>query len=245
MTGQATSRRSRRPERGDDTRSRLLAVAIDVFGRNGFDATTTRTLADAAGVNLQAIGYYFGGKEGLYVAAAEHIASSISAHVAEAKSRLESRLAKLEVEGKPISRDEARDLLSAVLQALATIFTSDESEPWARFLIREQLEPTEAFRRVYDGAMKPLLELVGKLVGVLLKENPSSEHIRLRALSLVGGLMVFRVARAAVEAQLGWNSVEDREVEQIRSLADELASGLAQQGSRNEEKQHVEPTKHF
>ncbi len=78
-----------------------------------------------------------------------------------------------------------------------------------------------------------------------LKENPSSEHIRLRALSLVGGLMVFRVARAAVEAQLGWNSVEDREVEQIRSLADELASGLAQQGSRNEEKQHVEPTKHF
>jgi hypothetical protein len=152
--------------------------------------------------------------------------------VAEARSRLQSRLVRIEVEGKPISRDEARDLLSEVLQSLATIFTSDESEPWARFLIREQLEPTEAFRRVYGGAMEPLFELIGNLVGVLLKEDPSSEHVRLRTLSLVGGLMVFRVARASVEAQLGWNSVEDREVEQIRSLADELASGLAQQGSR-------------
>ena len=225
--------------RGADTRSRLLAVAIDVFGRNGFDATTTRTLAEEAGVNLQAIGYHFGGKEGLYVAAAEHIATSISAHVAESRSRLASRLAKLEVEGKPISRNEARDSLSEVLQALATLFTSDESEPWARFLIREQMEPSKAFRRVYDHAMKPLLEHVGKLVGVLLKENPSSERIRLRVLSLVGGLMVFRVSRAAVEAQLGWKAVEDREVEQIRLLADELASGLAQQGSRNEERKHA------
>src|SRR5216683_916021 len=119
------SPRSRRPERcGEDPRSRLLAVAIDVFGRYGFDATRTRTLADAAGVNPQAIGYYFGGKEGLYVAAAEHIASSISAHVAEARSRLQSRLIRIEVEGKPISRDEARDRLSEVLQSLATIFTS-------------------------------------------------------------------------------------------------------------------------
>jgi AcrR family transcriptional regulator len=232
MIAQVPSPRRRRPERGDITRTRLLAAAIDVFGRNGFDATTTRALADAAGVNLQAIGYYFQGKEGLYVAAAEHIAWSITTHIAETRGRLASRLGALENARKSVSRGEARSLLSEILQAMATLFISKESEPWARFLIREQMEPTEAFGRVYHGAMKPILELIARLAGILLKEDPTSEHVRLRTLSLVGGLMVFRVARAAMEVHLGWRSVDDREVEQIRAVADELASAIALQGDR-------------
>lgn len=232
MIAQAPSRRSHRADRGDVTRSKLLSAAIDVFGRNGFDATTTRALADAAGVNLQAIGYYFGGKEGLYVAAAEHIASSISAHIGKVRNQLQARLTELDVEGKRISHQEAQDLLTEALGALATIFTSHESEAWARFLIREQMEPTEAFQRVYRGAMKPLLDLIGMLVGSLLNEDPSSDNVRLRTLALAGGLMVFRVARAAAEAHLGWDFMGDREVKQIRMLAAELASSIAQQGGR-------------
>lgn len=61
---------SRRGNRGDVTREKLLSASVDVFGRYGFDGATTRMLADAAGVNLQAIPYYFGGKEGLYIATA-------------------------------------------------------------------------------------------------------------------------------------------------------------------------------
>src|SRR5579862_9588675 len=52
----------------NDLRLRLLEAAIDVFGRHGFDGASTRMLAKAAGVNLQAIPYHFGGKEGLYLA---------------------------------------------------------------------------------------------------------------------------------------------------------------------------------
>jgi AcrR family transcriptional regulator len=230
MATQTSSTHGPRPERGDLARSKLLAAAVDVFGRYGFDATTTRTLADAAGVNLQAIGYYFRGKDGLYVAAAEHIASSIADQIASVRTRLQARIESLDTENKPISRDEARELLSEVLQALAKIFTSSDSEAWARFLIREQMEPTEAFQRVYHGAMKPILELIGRLVGILLREETSSERVRLRTMSLVGGLMVFRVARAAAEAHLGWKGFGDREAEQIRALADELASGIALQG---------------
>src|SRR3546814_4183421 len=75
--------RNARPDRGDTTRQKLLRASIDVFGRHGFDGATTRTLADAAGVNLQAISYHFGGKDGLYVAAAEHIAAMIAGHRSE------------------------------------------------------------------------------------------------------------------------------------------------------------------
>lgn len=216
-------------ERGDATRAKLLAASIEVFGRYGFDVTTTRALADAAGVNLQAINYYFRSKEGLYLAAAEHIAASIAGHIGTVRMRLRSRLEAHDAGEQAIAREEAQALLSDILQALAAIFTSPESEVWARFLIREQMEPTDAFERVYQGAMRPVLEVAGRLVGLLLEEDPMSEHVRMRTMSLVGGLMIFRVARAAAEAHLGWTTVGEREVAQVRALADELARGLARQ----------------
>jgi imidazoleglycerol phosphate synthase glutamine amidotransferase subunit HisH len=113
---------------------------------------------------------------------------------------------------------------------MAVLFVGAESEAWARFLIREQMEPTEAFARVYGGVMKPLLDVVRRLIGLLLLEDPSSEHVRLRTLSLLGGVMVFRTAHAAAMAQLGWRTVGAREVEAVRALARELAGTIGRHG---------------
>ena len=59
--------------KGEETRQRILAVALVAFGGSGFDAVTTRRIAQDAGVKLPALTYYFGGKEGLYRACAEDI----------------------------------------------------------------------------------------------------------------------------------------------------------------------------
>ncbi len=45
---------------------RLLEAALDIFGRDGYEAATTRAIAKKAGVNIAAIPYYYNGKEGLY-----------------------------------------------------------------------------------------------------------------------------------------------------------------------------------
>jgi AcrR family transcriptional regulator len=225
------SRRGPRPERGDATRDKLLSASIDVFGRYGFDGTTTRALADAAGVNLQAIPYYFGGKEGLYIAAAEHIALLIAFHIAGLRDRVRARLEEAEHRGRPISPDEARPLLADILETMAMLFVSRESESWARFLIREQMEPTEAFRRVYRGTMKPTLDVIDKLIATILGEDPLSEHVRLRTLALLGSVMVFRMAHAAALAQLGWKKVGPREIDIIRSLARELVASVGRPGA--------------
>src|SRR5580692_992836 len=60
---------------------RLIEAAIDQFGRNGISAVGTRAIADAAGVQMSAITYHFGGKEGLYLACARHIVEQISGRV--------------------------------------------------------------------------------------------------------------------------------------------------------------------
>ena len=56
------------PQRADaaEARDRLLHTALQMFSEQGFARTSTRALAQAAGVNLAAIRYYFGDKAGLY-----------------------------------------------------------------------------------------------------------------------------------------------------------------------------------
>lgn len=53
-------------EDDNNTRARLLREALRLFAAQGFAKTSTRAIAQAAGVNISAISYYFGNKEGLY-----------------------------------------------------------------------------------------------------------------------------------------------------------------------------------
>ena len=48
-----------------ETPKRILAAAIELFAAHGFDHVSVRDIAEAAGGNHAAIGYYFGGKEEL------------------------------------------------------------------------------------------------------------------------------------------------------------------------------------
>lgn len=55
-------------EPASGTKSRLLAVAERLFAEHGFDGVSVRQLTAAAGVNLAAVNYHFGSKEGLLAA---------------------------------------------------------------------------------------------------------------------------------------------------------------------------------
>lgn len=50
------------------TEARLFQAGVEVMSALGYEAATTRRIAEAAGVNEQLITRYFGGKEGLLVA---------------------------------------------------------------------------------------------------------------------------------------------------------------------------------
>lgn len=56
----------------EQTRQRVVEAAIDLLGRKGRDAVTTRAVADAAGLQPPAIYRLFGDKEGLLDAMAEY-----------------------------------------------------------------------------------------------------------------------------------------------------------------------------
>ncbi len=57
-----------RARKGELSRAHVLDTAVKLFRRRGFDATTMREIADAAGLSLGAAYYYFASKEALLLA---------------------------------------------------------------------------------------------------------------------------------------------------------------------------------
>jgi len=59
-----------------DKKDHILDVAERVFSDHGFDGASTRMISGEAGVNMAMLNYYFGSKEGLFLAVFERKISS-------------------------------------------------------------------------------------------------------------------------------------------------------------------------
>lgn len=211
------------------THSRLLDVAIDHFGRFGIDGASTRAIAKDAGTPMSSITYHFGGKEGLYIATASHIAERMGRLLAPA-------IAKAAATCQPgCTPEQAREALHAVYEHAVGVLVSAETAPLARFIVREQANPTEAFNRIYDGLMAPMLARLSFLLGVASGGTLDEKEARIRAITLMGQVLVFRVARAAALRAGGWEDIGARELQTIRAvLADHLDAILDRLASRKE-----------
>lgn len=67
-----------RGDRGDDlsTRARIRDAAIRLFGRDGYDGTSVRAVAAAAGVSPALVIHHFGSKEGVRAACDAHMVAT-------------------------------------------------------------------------------------------------------------------------------------------------------------------------
>ncbi len=71
-------------ERKEARRAKLLRVAIRLFGRKGFHATTVPMIVAAAGSSIGSFYFYFRNKEDIFAAALQNIGERISAALNEA-----------------------------------------------------------------------------------------------------------------------------------------------------------------
>lgn len=55
-----------RDEQAGETRERIFQAALELFSGNGYDGTSVREIAEAAGISKPALYYYYGSKERLY-----------------------------------------------------------------------------------------------------------------------------------------------------------------------------------
>lgn len=187
--------------------SRLLDVAIDHFGRRGFDGASTRAIAKDSGTAMSSITYHFGGKEGLYLAAADHIAARIA--------EMQGQFFDPPKDVDSMTVDQARGRILAMLDGMAMMMLAPETESWSRFIVREQQAPTEAFERIYAGIMRPMSEMFVTLLG---KTRPDLDEAQRRvlAVTMIGQVIVLRVGRASVCRILGVQHIGPEENARLR-----------------------------
>lgn len=123
-------------------RDRLITVAIQQFGEHGFDGASTRDIAAAAETTMSNITYHFGGKDGLYRAAAEAIVMRFWEVAGAAQANA--------------PQDDPVSAICAVLRAIGSFMLGDEAAPTACFVSREQQNSASPMREFFKRDFHPL-----------------------------------------------------------------------------------------
>ena len=202
------------------TRERLLEAAIDVFGRHGFDSATTRMIAKAANVNIAAIPYYFGGKGGLYQAVIEYIVAQIKEEAGELLKQIGGTTFT-----KDTGRQQARELIKAVLERFINFIAGSEQGPrFSRIILREQMFPNPSYDTIFEGFLKPLLNALATLIMAASGES-DPRQATFKAMTLMGQVVIFRVARETIVRGLDLEGYSPEELEEIRRVI--IANAMA------------------
>lgn len=223
--------RIRSSTRGDQTREALLEAAIDIFGRDGFHAASTRAIAQAAGVNQALIGYHFGGKQGLYMAVCESFVEAVTAGILPVIEQVVGELDLLE-KGAPQTADTALRCLETLMSAVIKQLAEASASNWPRLLAREQQDPTAAFDVIYERFYSRLLGLMTRLVGLLIGKEATSPAARARAMMILGQIIGFVAARATALRHMGWQELGPEELQLVQ---EQLLASLRDQFGENRE----------
>ena len=165
------------------TRDQILDAAEGLFAQQGFTATSIKQIAAGAGVNSALLYYYFQDKETLYKAV---LARQIQGLVSSLASRLE---------GAADPADAVRRFVEAQAEAVL-------AHPlFPRLMLRELLdhEARHASDEIAVAVGRGLVPLVQTIAaGQRSGQFRADLDPRFAAISIVGQLMYFFVARPAV-----------------------------------------------
>ena len=174
-----------RRRRGQERIDEILRATLDVIGRDGLGAVTHRTVAEASGVPLGSLTYYFAAKQDLLHAA-------LALFVAEDVARL---------------RAAAEELLAAgatgpeVVARFADVLEADETAGVAQFELYLEASRDPALRETAIASLRAyaeVAELALRAAGV-----PEPEEAAAVVVATVDGLGLQRVAAGPEAPALG------------------------------------------
>lgn len=206
--------------RGLQARERMLLAALEQFGRHGFDGTTTRMVAQAAGMNLGAIPYYFGTKDALYIEAAGFLAEAIQA-------RQRAPLTGWQAEG--CSRNEVIEQLVAFLCQQARVLLADDfPAEWVQFFMRLQAEEGPASERLFSRVVAPMQDAVEGMVARICGREATDTWPRAITFLAAHQVMSLRLSDSLLLRRLGWDRFTPERIDQLLDLiATSLRAQLA------------------
>jgi TetR/AcrR family transcriptional regulator, regulator of cefoperazone and chloramphenicol sensitivity len=160
------------------TTRRILAAASEEFAQRGFASARVRQIVEAAQVNLAAVNYYFGGKEGLYSATLRHL--------------VEVR------RGAPVNRrgnSPEERLQRQVFAMLERFIGGKRPSPLSRILAHEAMNPTAHHERLIEDMIRPELEAVSGVVREIAGPDADELDVTRAAVSVMGQCVFYLFLR--------------------------------------------------
>ena len=150
---------------GEERRLQILAVAVSLFSERGFRGTTTREIAQAAGVSEAMVFRHFATKEELYAAILDHKACSDDKFEPEAMA------------ADAIKRKDDRAVFEAL--ALGALNHHEKDPDFQRLLLHSALEKHELAQMFFDEFVRRVYEFLGSYIrerqreGALIEMDPA------------------------------------------------------------------------
>lgn len=154
----------------DNNRKKLLRAAAELFADKGFDAVSTRDLCSRAEVNVAAISYYFGGKEGLYLEVfqtyAHYVSDKINSVLREHDGKINTP-AELET--------GLRDLIAAIVDLRA-------EEPEVAIVLQKQtMGNIPGVQEAFNTITEPVGETLTKFFQEVQGKNLIRQDLNIRS----------------------------------------------------------------
>lgn len=193
----------------------ILQAGLKLFGEYGVAGTSVRMIANEANANVASISYYYQSKENLYLQVVIYIGEQISAHMSNAEKGLHDIMS----DPSKVTKDDAFEALNLLLQRMLIILVEkDDSKNWAKIIMREQANPTEAFDIIYERFMKPMQAMAAFCVATYLDIDPDSDEVKIRLHALKGQVLGFLVSRESLLRHLDVEKLTPENIEIIRSV---------------------------
>jgi AcrR family transcriptional regulator len=217
--------------RAAETRQRIIETSLRLFAEHGFKGVSVRDISAAAGVNVAAISYHFGSKQGLY--------HTIFAMVLdEDEGRFTEQMANVATLLGRAGGD--RVLLAAAVEILAAgtvgrIANYEHTHWFSVLLARELALPGALFDLIYHRRAEPLLRMMTRVTAAALGLADDDPSARLSANVLYGqvGNVVF--ARPVLWRQLGWEGYSPERVDLlVGAITDLICRSLGLSAAPNQ-----------
>lgn len=178
--------------RNEDTKTRLIEAAGEVFAQYGFRASTVRQICKRARTNVGSVNYHFRDKKGLYAAIFEH--------------SLQLAMKKYPPDLGTSREASPEEKLRAYIYSFLLRLMAEGLPAWhGKLIAQEMAEPSGALGVLMENAVRPLYQYLAGIVRELLHETKSpsgeeSDETFLTTISIVGQCVHHQIARHVIEA---------------------------------------------
>ena len=165
----------------DNTRTRLLKAAAEVFAEHGYENATIRQICTRADANVALVNYHFGDKLELYTEVLRFsLQPGAGARFSLPSAGAEPAAALRQIVGSMVER---------------AFETGDQANLRFRLMLNEFIRPSGATARVVDVVLRPVYDRLREIVGAILNLPPDDEKTRLCVHSILGQVAHFAHSR--------------------------------------------------